>query len=300
MAKKKKNSARWGIIISVLLFLFIIAYVFSAMISLIISQEGVRQGNVALIPVRGLILTGNSRDFLGSSITPSGKIVDFIGDAAEDPKIKAILLEIDSPGGAPVATDEIAVAIERANKTTVAWIRETGASGAYWIASAAEHIVANRMSITGSIGVYGSYLDFSGFIRDWNVTYQRLVGGRYKDTGIPFRQLSEDEERMLQKKISLLHQIFKDEVQENRALTDSEIENVGTGEFFIGKEALQLNLVDELGGKKEALDYIEQKLNITAQLSRYEIKRTFLDVLAGLNSRQSLDIKARDTIGLLR
>lgn len=283
----KKQKSRWGIVIAVLIFLFILAYIFSGIISLLLGTKNIKQGNVALIPVKGLIVTESARDLFGTGTASSSQIVRDIEDASRNPEIKAILLEIDSPGGAPVATDEIATAIERANKTTAAWIREAGASGAYWIASATEYIVANRMSITGSIGVYGSYLDFSGFISDWNVSYERLVGGKYKDTGAPFRKLSSQERKLLQKKIDLMHQIFKDEIQKNRKLTNSQINAIAEGEFYLGSEAINLGLIDKLGGKKEAIEYIEKKLNITAKLAVYEHKPSLLEILGGIVNERS-------------
>ena len=99
---------------------------------------------------------------------------------------------------------------------------------------------------------------------------------------MPLRKLSEDEKKVLQKKLNLMHQVFKDEVQKNRKLTNSQIENVGQGEFYLGSEALNLGLIDELGGKQEAISYIENKLNITVDLVSYERKQSFIDLLAGL------------------
>ncbi len=284
MAKKQKSV--WPVIIGVLIFLFIIAYIFAGMFSILLGPKE-KTGNVAVIPVSGMILTESSQELFSPGIAASSSIVEKIEQAEKNPMVKAIILEINSPGGAPVATDEIAQAVKRTNKTTVAWIREVAASGAYWIASSADHVVANRMSITGSIGVYGSYLDFSGFIRDWNVTYQRLVAGKYKDTGIPFRELTDDEERLLQRKIDMLHQEFKDAVQKNRGLTNSEIEAVANGEFFLGSEAYDLNLVDELGGKNEAVAYIEDKEDIKANLVIYEEKESLLSMLAGVINDRS-------------
>lgn len=281
MVKEQKKS-RWGLIIGVLIFLFAIAYIFAGLVSLLIGSEEIQEGNVAVIPIRGMILTEDGGDLFYSGAAVSRIIVNDIEKAASDSRIEAILLEINSPGGAPVATDEIATAVERANKTVVALIREVGASGAYWVASASDYVIANRMSITGSIGVYGSYLDFSGFINDWNISYERLVAGDRKDLGVPLRKLSEDEKKVLQKKLNLMHQVFKDEVQKNRELTNSQIENVGQGEFYLGSEALNLGLIDELGGKQEAISYIENKLNITVDLVSYERKQSFIDLLAGL------------------
>jgi protease-4 len=287
MAKKEQKRSRWGLIIGILVILFVIAYIFAAMISLFIGVDDIKTGNVAIIPIKGIILTSGQQDIFSSNFADSSKIVQDIEKISKDPSVKGIILEIDSPGGAPVATDEIATALKRSNKTIVAWIREVGASGGYWIASTADHVIANRMSITGSIGVYGSYLDFSGFINDWNVSYERLVAGKYKDSGVPFRELSSEERRLLQKKLDILHQQFKDEIQENRKLTVSQTNAISEGEFYLGTEALELGLVDELGGKTEAVAYIENKLNISAKTVVYEHKASFFDMLAGFVNQRS-------------
>lgn len=284
MAKEK---SRWGFIIGVLIILFIASYIFVGLISVSLG-DGFQQGNVAVIPINGVILTQSSADFFGNRVSDSSQIVKDIEDALANPQIKAILLEINSPGGAPVATDEIATAVKQANITTVAWIREVGASGAYWIATAADHVVANRMSITGSIGVIGSYLEFSGLLTDFNVTYERLIAGKYKDTGIPFRQLTSEEKRLLQKKLDLMHQEFKNAVQENRKLSLGQVEAISTGEFYLGMEAINLGMVDELGSKNEVLAYIEAQIEEKPELVRYEHQPSLFDLLAGVTLEKGL------------
>jgi protease-4 len=287
MAKDEKPKSRWGLILGILLVIFILGYIFLGMLSLLIGPGEVKQGNVAVIPIRGVILTEASGGLFESGTAVSSQIVQDIEDAAANPGIKAIVLEIDSPGGAPVATDEIATALKNSNKTTVAWIREIGTSGAYWVASSAEYIVANRMSMTGSIGVYSSYIEFSGLMRDWNVTYERLVAGKYKDMGVPYRQLTEEERGLLQKKLDLLHREFKEEVRKNRKLSINQIDAIATGEFFLGSEAKTLGLVDELGGKKEALRYVENKLGITAEPVSYEHNPGLIELLTGMMNDKS-------------
>src|SRR3989338_8726800 len=124
MAKKEKST--WVLIIAMLLFLFLAASFISGILSLIFSADQAAQGNVAFIPITGVILTEQGNDFFGGSISDSSSIVKDIQDAAKDDSIKAIVLEINSPGGAPVASDEIARAVKESNKTTVAWVREIG------------------------------------------------------------------------------------------------------------------------------------------------------------------------------
>ena len=133
------------------------------------------EGNVAVIEIKGPIMSESSSGFFAEQVASADEITRLIEKANEDARIKAVIFEINSPGGSAVASDEIAAEIKKLNKTSVAWIREIGTSGAYWIASSTDHIVANRMSITGSIGVISSYLGFSGILEDHNVTLNRLV-----------------------------------------------------------------------------------------------------------------------------
>jgi len=246
--------------------------------------DGSKLGNVALIPIEGEITGNGVQSFTTSSIS-SKEIVGFIEDADDNPQIKVLLLEINSPGGSAVASDEIASAVKKAQKPVVAYIREAGASGAYWIASAADHVIANRMSITGSIGVLSSYLEFSGLMQDYNVSYQRLVAGENKDLGTPFKKLTVQEQALLQKKLDKIHDFFIEEVAANRGLELSQVQKMATGEFFLGVEALELGLVDQLGGKEEAELFIQEKFGLPdVDYLQYEHRAGFFELLSGVVS----------------
>src|SRR3989338_367748 len=176
MEKAPEKKFRWGYALFVLLMLSILGFIAVGIISLFtgVDVESLN-GNVALIPIHGVIAVGDegSSSFFESA-TASSETIKFIEKADKNPSIKAIILEINSPGGSAVASEEIANAVKKVNKTTVAWVREAGASGAYWVASASDHIVASRMSVTGSIGVISSYLEFEGLVNRYNLTYRRL------------------------------------------------------------------------------------------------------------------------------
>jgi len=241
-------------------------------------------GNVALISIEGEI-TGNGAQGFGNSAVSSKEIVGFIEEAEDNSHIKVLLLEINSPGGSAVASDEIAAAVKKADKPVVALIREAGASGAYWIASASDHVVANRMSITGSIGVVSSYLEFSGLMQDYNVSYERLVAGENKDMGAPFKKLTVQEKAIMQQKLDKIHQFFIEEVAANRNLEISQVEKIATGEFFLGVEALELGLVDQLGGKEEAELFIREKYHLQdLDYVEYERQFGFFELLSGVMS----------------
>ncbi|MBU0629118.1 MAG: signal peptide peptidase SppA [Nanoarchaeota archaeon] len=281
----EKRKSKWSSVIKVLIILFILSFIVSWMISLFIDDD-FKQGNVAIIPIDGVIMPGNSNMF-GQDIVSSKEIVSFIEEADKNLMIKAIVFEINSPGGAAVSTEEIVSAIQKVNKTTVAYIREVGASGGYWIAASTDYIFASRMSITGSVGVIASYLEFSGLLDDYNVTYQRLVAGKYKDIGSPLKQMSWDEESILQKEIDLIHEYFIEDISKSRNLSEREIKEIETARIFLGIEAKEIGLIDEFGGKDEALSYVEQRLNITAEPTEYARERTFMDLLSGLMSKNS-------------
>src|SRR3989338_7280984 len=179
-------------------------------------------GNVALIPIEGVI-TSDGSNYFGQATISSQDIVQFIEDADSNEDIKVILLELNSPGGTPVGTDEIASAVLAAEKPVVAVIREVAASGGYWVASAAEHVIANRMSMTGSIGVFSGYLEFSGLMEKYGIGYERLIAGENKDIGTPFRKLTDKEKKILQKQLDQLHDFFIMEVATNRDIPKTKV-----------------------------------------------------------------------------
>lgn len=266
------------IIGAVLLVIFVILPVFFSLF------DGSKIGNVALIPIEGPI-TVNGGTSLGSTTVSSQKIREFIEDADKNKQVKVIVLEINSPGGSAVASDEIASAVKNAEKPVVALIREVGASGGYWVASSADYVIANRMSITGSIGVISSYLGFSRLMEEYGVSYERLVAGEYKDLGSPLKKLEDDEKTILQGKLDKIHQYFIEEIAANRKLEVAAVEKLATGEFFLGMEAYHFGLVDELGDKQTVEKYLETKYAITKpDYVIYEQETSLLDLFAGVFS----------------
>src|SRR3989338_7522610 len=131
-----------------------------------------------------------------------------IGDAANNPSVKAVLLEIDSGGGSPVAAEEIAAALGTLGKPSVACVRENADSPAYLVASAADTIIAAKSSDIGSIGVTYSYVDNAKQNIEDGLTYNQLTTGKYKDTGTPERPLTPDERALIQRDLNITLQDF--------------------------------------------------------------------------------------------
>ena len=287
---KPQKNRLWQAI-KIILGLVILSFALSVIVSMFIEDDfdGL-DGNVAVIEITGTILADEDVDFLFEDVTSSDDIRELIREAYRNDGIKAIVFRINSPGGSAVASEEIAREIQKINKTTVAWIREIGTSGAYWIASASDHVIANRMSITGSIGVIASYLGFSGFIADHNVTYERLVSGNLKDIVSPFKEMTSEERMLFQKSLDSIHDYFVEEVAKNRNLKKRDVERIATGQFFIGAEAKELGLVDELGGREEVIAYVEEKIGEEADFVSYETEKGFFESLGKIFNENSFYI----------
>ncbi|MBN2421803.1 signal peptide peptidase SppA [Candidatus Woesearchaeota archaeon] len=270
-------------IIAILFGLYVLSHLFAFFLSINTGIEIV-QGNVALIPITGVISLSEQDSLFGESVSSADSVIKTIEKVDLNPNIKAIIFEINSPGGYPVATDEISQKIKSINKTTVAVIREIGASGAYWIASACDHVIANRMSVTGSIGVYGSYLEFSELLTRFNVTYRRFVAGDYKDLGSPYKDMSEEEQELYQRILNKLHEFFIKEVSENRGLSLEQTRELANGMIYLGVEAKELGLIDELGNRETAVKYLENKLNTTVKTTEFKDKKSIMDILGRLFS----------------
>ncbi|TAL51721.1 MAG: signal peptide peptidase SppA [Nanoarchaeota archaeon] len=243
------------------------------------SKDSPINGNVAEIELNGEI-TADGGSLLSPGLS-SDEVVGFIKDANDNPQIKAILLRINSPGGSPVASEEIMTAVKNSSKPVVALIRDEGASGAYWVASAADGIVASPVSITGSIGVLGSTVEISGLMQKYGIGYERLVAGQYKDAGIPFRNLTPEEQKLLQERIDLIYDYFVRSVAENRHMDYNYTKSLATGIFYTGEQAKQLGLVDKLGGEAEAEQMLKEKSGVKeVNLVKYRRQVSLFDVFA--------------------
>jgi len=282
----KKTMSAISSAISIIITVFLV-FAFIGFFSLFLPPFEQKTGNIEIIPIEGIIASSSDNSLLGEKIAQADKLIKELKEANKNPQIKAIILEINSPGGAPVASYELASAIKKINKTTIAVIREVGASGAFWAATAANKIYANQMSLTGSIGVLASHLEFAGIMQKYNVTYRRLVAGKYKDAGTPYKQMTTDEQAIYQKILDKLHEQFINAVAQNRKMSFEQVRAVADGFIILGSEAKEKGLIDEIGGIDEAVTYLEQKLNITAQTFEYKEKAGIKELLAGVLDKQS-------------
>jgi len=207
--------------------------------------------NIAVLPIEGVILPYYGLADFDLVITP--EVVEAFMDAAEsEPNIDAVMIEINSPGGTPVASQRIAERFRDSSLPVVGLIGDIGASGGYMVAAASDVLIASPMSNVGSIGVNMSYLEESEKNDEEGITYVQLTTGQYKDTGSPNRPITEAERDKLQADLEIVHDEFVSIVSTYRNLTIEAVEDIADGATMPGARALEVGLIDSLGGRTEA------------------------------------------------
>lgn len=207
--------------------------------------------NIAVLPVEGVILPYYGLAEFDMVVTPE-RIERFMHDAENDERIEAVLVEINSPGGTPVASERISERFRNSSLPVVGLIGDVGASGGYMVAAATDYLIASPMSSVGSIGVNASYVEESLKNEEEGLTYVQLTTGQFKDTGSPNRPITEEERALLQSDLDILHNRFIDLITKYRDLDRAQVEAVADGSSMPGQRALDNQLVDTLGSRPEA------------------------------------------------
>ena len=217
--------------------------------------------NIAGIDLHGDLYTYNGITDSSAPLSASSEDIIFIINIAEDAEnIKAIVLDIDSYGGLPVAAEEVSNALKRAKKPTVALIRESGDSAAYWAATGADIIFASALSDVGSIGVTGSYVENTRYNELEGYDFVSLSIGKFKDTGDPNRKLTDEEKELFMRDIKKINEVFIKTVAENRNLSVSAVRLLADGSSMLGDSALEKGLIDRIGSYKEVREYLKEKI----------------------------------------
>jgi protease-4 len=250
---------------------------------------------VSVIEIDGEIVSGASgQNFIfGGSYVGSDKILDDIRKASDDLFVKAIVLRINSPGGSSVAAGEIYQALQYARskkKVIIASMGDMAASGGYYIAAAADKIVADRSTITGSIGVIGSLPDYSELLKKIGVKAEVVKEGKYADMFSGLRKLSTVEVEAVKRIMEETYRDFIAAVAQGRKLPTAEVEILAEGKVYTGEGAKEVKLVDELGGFMDAVDLAKKEANIIGEprLIYYREQNPFLQVSQGVSSALGL------------
>lgn len=225
-------------------------------------------GDIRVIPVQGVI--GNRLRVMQDISNPMSSAEWLDGQikaAIADERIKAIVLDVDSPGGSVYGVPELAETIRasRGQKPIIAHVNGMAASAAYWIASACDEIAMTGSSDVGSIGVYTIHDDLSGYMEQAGVDRTLISAGRYKVEGNPFEPLSEDAREEMQRSVDRYHSMFLAAVASGRDVsTDRVASEFGQGRMFGAEEAVRRGMADRI----ETLD---------ETLSRFGVRRSYRD-----------------------
>jgi protease-4 len=210
----------------------------------------------ALVYGAGPVVVGEGgRGLGGGPVFAAGAVSDAIDAAVKSPDIRAILFRIDSPGGSPLASDLVWHAVRRARaagKPVVASMSDVAASGGYYAAVGADRIVAEPGTLTGSIGVFVLRPILEGMLEKLGVGYAALTRGEHADLLLSARPLSPGSRARMREEVESVYRLFLERVSEGRGMTVDEVDQVAQGRVWTGAQALEVGLVDVLGGLREA------------------------------------------------
>ncbi|MCY4553783.1 MAG: signal peptide peptidase SppA [Candidatus Poribacteria bacterium] len=226
-------------------------------------------------------------------ISKSDATIKLIHAYRDDPSVKAIVMRIDSPGGSVAPVQEIYTELEKIEKPIVASMGGSAASGGYYIACAADTILANPGTLTGSIGVIMQFTRMKGLYDKVGLEHQVIKSGQFKDTGSPFRTLTEAEQAVLQATVDDVYNQFVDTIAEARGdlLTRTEVVELADGRIFSGRQALNSKLIDQLGNLPDAIKIAGELGGIEGKpkVLRKEKKTSLFEQLVGIKQMPPFD-----------
>ena len=267
-----------------------------------VSGDG--EDKVAVIPVVGVIASGDiSLGGIQPTATPEG-LADALAQAEDDPGVRAVVLEINSPGGGVTASDEMHQSIldfqNNTDKPVVVSMGDVAASGGYYISAPADRIVANETTLTGSLGVIIQLNNFQELANEYGYKQVVIKSGEFKDIGNAFRELTPAEREIFQSYIDESYAGFVDVISSGRGIPEDRVREIADGRIYSGEQARELDLVDSFGGVDEAADIAENLADIDGStVVRYVQPPTFTDtLLAGLGRQPSQAERLAEEAGL--
>lgn len=241
---EQRRSRRWGIFFKLLTFAYLFGILAIFLVGKDVGHDVLVKEHTAIIDVRGPIADGEEAS--------ADKLVGALRSAFKEPKSRAVIMRINSPGGSPVQSGYVYDEIKRLRglypqKKLYAVISDIGASGAYYIAAAADEIYADKASLVGSIGVTSAGFGFVELMDKLGIERRALVSGEHKTFLDPFSPLKDSERRFWEEVLGTTHQQFINKVREGRGDRLKGDERVFSGLVWTGEQALKLGLVDGLG-----------------------------------------------------
>lgn len=214
---------------------------------------------IQVIHLSGMLMDKRENAIFGNSESAPA-VLRFLRQASEDMHVKGILLRINSPGGTVSTSQEIAnqlINLRNKKKIVVVSMADVAASGGYYIACAADKVVAEPGTITGSIGVIFNTINLKGLGDKLGIEPEVIKSGQFKDLGSPFRKFTAEDKAILQTLILDSYDQFVEAVAKGRNMPLAVVKKLADGRIYSGRQALVLGLIDHLGGYNEAMDILQ-------------------------------------------
>lgn len=258
-----------------------------------VTQEGSGDQKLLVLPIEGVISEKEGFSILGRSEDLPEKVKGHLRQAAKDRSVRAVILRVNSPGGGVTASDTISRHIarfkaERPDVQIVAYFDDLAASGGYYVACGAHHIVAHPTNLSGSIGVLMTSFNAAELLKKVGIEPRVLTSGKYKDILSTYRPMTPDEEQLLRGIVNEMYERFVDVVAAGRKkLTRDQVKKLADGRVYTASQALKAGLVDELGTFEDAVAATRKLAGLTgsARLITYQKPAGLLELLEGAGVR---------------
>ncbi|MCC5815749.1 MAG: signal peptide peptidase SppA [Leptospira sp.] len=252
------------------------------------------QITAVLVRIEGEIHSGRST----YSSTGAESILSQLREIEKMPNVKGILVEINSPGGTVAASQEIFQELMHLRKTKkiVISMKDMATSGGYYIAAAGDTIFAESGTITGSIGVIAMSPNIKGLMDRYGVEMRVFKAGKYKDSLSPFRDSSDEEITLMNKLLKDTYSKFIEDVAKGRNKTVASIEELAEGRIYSGDDAFRNKLVDDIGGRREALVKLSELCQYEGEIPLLEKKESPIERFLSSMGGRSFGVKWQDPI----
>ena len=224
------------------------------------------KNRIAIVYAVGEIDGSNKNDGIDSE-----DISEDLLDIADNDKIKAVVLRINSPGGSAYGSEQIwkAVSVVKSKKPIVVSMGDYAASGGYYIACNTDRIFAQPTTLTGSIGIFGIFPNIGGLTDKLGIKFDNVKTNKYSDFGATYRPMNTEERAILQRYINNGYELFTKRCAEGRNMNIDSLKAIAEGRIYSGTDAMRLGLVDEMGGLEEAITFAAKKANISDYTLKY-------------------------------
>ena len=268
-----------------------------------IAESKTGGGEIAVYYACGNIVSGETEGGLFDQAIIADKIMPDLDDLAKDDDVKAVVLRINSGGGSAYASEQIWRSIKKlaAKKPVVVSMGDMAASGAYYMSSAAQYVVAEPTTLTGSIGIFGMIPDVSGLMKDkLGIKFDGVKTNAHSDFFSTSRPFNAEEKAMLQSYVDRGYDLFTSRVAEGRKMTKQQVDEIAQGRVWTGEDALKIKLVDKLGNLDDAVAIAAKRAGLKEYHSiHYPASKEWWEKILDSKMQDYTDAQLRSYLGEL-